>query len=170
MSWRHGTFYGYQDKGCRCAECRAYVAKKRKAWRAKRGPGYLNELAKAREYKQRLTGICERCGGTTRYGGQSYSVNGVGRICQSCAHQSHERCARGHLLIPENRVRVGGKRNRGTTCRLCQNERMRLYLARKRREAGVPEHGPYRKSKKRIALEAAIQHREDELTAEGKVI
>ena len=40
MSYRHGTRYGYRDKGCRCAECRRWnSAEKRR----------LYELRKSRE-------------------------------------------------------------------------------------------------------------------------
>lgn len=86
----------------------------------------------AREAKRRRVGVCEQCGGETRYGG--HAPNGVSRICFTCATQPREFCKRGHPLTPENRAPNG--RGRGT-CRICRNERMRVYHAQRRREQGI---------------------------------
>ncbi len=51
--------------------------------RAANTPKYQRDLRMSREAKRRRRGTCERCGGETRYNGDT--VNGPSRVCRSCA-------------------------------------------------------------------------------------
>lgn len=83
--WRHGTAYGYDQKGCRCEKCRAakLLARREARQRARslRTPAYLRELESTRLRKMSYRGTCVDCGGPTS------GCNGptiTPERCQSC--------------------------------------------------------------------------------------
>jgi len=95
------------------------------------------ERVRSREAKRRRTGTCALCGGVTRYAGHGKVVSDT---CETCNNKPWTHCAKGHELSGENDLRG---RDRAWTCRICRNAYMREYSHRRRREAGVPERGPY---------------------------
>lgn len=87
MAWRHGTVYGYQQ-GCRCDECRAAVAERRREQRdrarAANSASYQRDLATSRRLKELYRGKCIDCGGATSWGGGSSPGAGPSERCAAC--------------------------------------------------------------------------------------
>jgi len=109
-------------------------------------------LADSREAKKRRTGVCERCGGETRYNGRT--TNGPSPICDTCAH-TFTHCQNGHKYTPETDLRQqpSYKRGGGHSCRICRNDYMREFSRRRRREAGIPERNLSSYESRRLKLE-----------------
>jgi hypothetical protein len=86
MAWKHGTAYGYDDKGCRCSACRTAKMQKRRMERAKaraeNRPSYRRELAASRALKERYRGTCKLCGAPTT------GCNGKDAAPDICVHCS----------------------------------------------------------------------------------
>jgi len=79
----------------------------------------------ARERKRQRVGVCERCGGQTRYNGRTAA--GPSRICATCATAPRTHCKRGHELTPDNVVhRQKGER----LCRTCRRASLRASARR----------------------------------------
>ena len=92
----HGTRWGYNKRGCRCAECSAAQSAYMKGYRARKPAAYQRELAANRKRKESYRGVCERCGSPTWGDGPGRSR----RLCASCNGRliSQRRVGRGPLV------------------------------------------------------------------------
>lgn len=102
-AWRHGTKYGYNDKGCRCGICRqaATAARRdqRRRGRTEKRPSYFRELEAAKILKESYRGVCEECGAATT------GCNGPGLappLCLRCTAKVRGKAQRGTGHVTES--------------------------------------------------------------------